>query len=287
MSIEPDEVERAVYDGRARVGYGPRTEEKLLKYLKAATRYVSRKTSILDRDPLAAVDLPSVPEPDTDRLVYTASEVPLLTKPTTGFDWRVTLSSNIAADTGRRIGAIRCLALGDVAVEPGRVWLRFRNETDKSKRTSSVPVSEQTADLILQALERLEVQSGGWLLPGGREGSVRSAGIPWGGTDATGAAGPIRKLHEAEETLKIDRVPWRGYHGIKRAHVTVSWGIAGGDAAKADDLTGNTSPDVLRRHYSKARTAGKIEHMERIRATFSEGAIPEGIPEKRRARKVL
>lgn len=88
------------------------------------------------------------------------------------------------------------------------------------------------------------------------------------GQDDTGSAGPIRKLHEAERALGIAPVKGRGYHGIKRAHVGASWETAGGDAAKVGDLTGNSSPDVPRRHYRKAKSSKVAKHMRQVRARF-------------------
>ena len=67
-----------------------------------------------------------------------------------------------------------------------RIWLLFRKETDKGRRESVVPVSEETAELILEALKRPEVQANGWLLPGGHEGSDHGSSVPWGGADARG-----------------------------------------------------------------------------------------------------
>ena len=282
VSITPDEVERTTADAATVNGWSDRTQQKLQKYLKAASRYGHVKLKKLPEDPLTAVDMADLDtQPSTDGLEYSAEEVALLCTPGPGVDWRVTLAANIAADVGRRIGAIRRLRCEDVSVGE-RIWLRFRKETDKGRRESTVPVSAETAELILEALKRPEVHAGGWLLPGGHEGSKRRAGVSWGGADATSSAGPIHKLHEAERLLGIDHVRGRGYHGIERAHVTVSWDEASGDAAKVGDLTGNSSPEVLERHYRRKQKASQAAHVDAVRARFKGGAIPWSDTQKTR-----
>jgi hypothetical protein len=67
---------------------------------------------------------------------------------------------------------------------------------------------------------------------------------------------------------------------VKKAHVTVSWEEAGGDAAKVGDLTGNTSHAVLERHYRKPPKAATEEHQDKIRARFSGRSHTEAIPAK-------
>lgn len=82
-------------------------------------------------------------------------------------------------------------------------------------------------------------------------------------------------------------VKGRGYHGIKRAHVTASWELSGGDAAKVGDFTGNASPGILRRHYREAKTPGRVAHMKHVRARFeganTDEAVPDAVPLKIRS----
>jgi len=309
-SITPDEMETEAQTKADAEGWTVRTHRKYLKYLKAAGRYGRRKAGLfpdMNTDPWEAVDLPTEAEADApedrerdepEELVYTDEEVARLCTPRPrkrvpdkkrkcgwrwegqGIDWRVTLACNIAADTGRRIGSIRQLKIGDVLVQPSRVWLRMWKSTDKGRKLGRVPVTTETAELILATLKRPEVQEHGWLLPGGHEGSKRGSHAPWGGFDITGSSGPIAKLHAAEELLGIPRVRCRAYHGVKKAHVTVSWEEAGGDAAKVGDLTGNTSHAVLERHYRKPPRAATEEHQDKIRARFSGRSHTEAIPQK-------
>jgi len=237
---------------------------------------------------------PAEPEVEPEELVYSDAEVSLLCTPRPrakvrdesarygwrweGVDWRVTLACNIAADTGRRIGSIRFLRTAHVTVQPGRMWLTFVGKSDKGRSRGRVPVTDTTAELVLAALERQEVQAAGWLLPGGHEDTTHGAHTPWGGFDVTGSGKPIEKLHKAEDLLSIPRVLGRGYHGVKKAHVSVSYELAGGDESKVQDLTGNSSVGVLRKHYRRPSREGTEQHQNNIRARFSEGGHTEAIP---------
>lgn len=42
--------------------------------------------------------------------------------------------------------------------------------------------------------------------------------------------------------------------------------------AKVGDLAGNSSPDVLRRHYRKAKSSKVAAHMRQVRARFSDAS---------------
>lgn len=88
----------------------------------------------------------------------------------------------------------------------------------------------------------------------------------------------LEKLHKAEDLLGIPRVHGRGYHGVKKAHVSVSYELAGGDESKVQDLTGNSSVGVLRKHYRRASREGTEQHQDNIRVRFSEGGHAEAIP---------
>ena len=154
-SITPDEIETQAQLKADAEGWTVRTHRKHLKYLKAAGRYGRRKAKLfpdMHTDPWEAVDLPTEAEQlepiapaeqEPEQLVYSSDEVALLCTPRPrtrvpdknreygwrwegrGIDWRVTLACNIAADTGRRIGAIRQLRAGDVLVQPDRMWLKM------------------------------------------------------------------------------------------------------------------------------------------------------------------
>jgi integrase len=288
-AITADEIETVAQARASQDGWTVRTHRKYLKYLRAAGRFGRRKAGLfpdLNVDPWASVDLPTEGQAPRERpvdsaeMVYAPEQVAKLCRTDPGVDWRVTLAANIAADTDRRIGSIRFLRTADVTVQPGRVWLTFAGASDKGRKASEVPVTADTFNLVLQALERPEVQAHGWLLPGGREGKLRGSSAHWGGFDITGSAGPIRKLHDAEDKLGIPRVKGRAYHGLKRAHVSASYEEAGGDETKVQRLTGNSSASVLRKHYRKHETGATEAHQDRIRARFSGGSHTEAIPSK-------
>jgi hypothetical protein len=128
--------------------------------------------------------------------------------------------------------------------------------------------------LILAALERDRVQRWGWLFPGQR------AAVPLGGRDDTGSGVFAEKLHEAEAVLEIPHVKGRAFHGIKRRHVTVSGEEGGGDWALVGDLTGNTSPEVLRRAYRRQSERRMEDQVDRIWARFRGEATPGATPEE-------
>jgi hypothetical protein len=51
-------------------------------------------------------------------------------------------------------------------------------------------VTTETAELILEALKRPEVQEHGWLLPGGHEGSKRGSHAPRAASTSPARADP-------------------------------------------------------------------------------------------------
>lgn len=59
----------------------------------------------------------------------------------------------------------------------------------------------------------------------------------------------IAALHAAEEVVGVRTVPCRGFHGAKRLHVTKGLQVAGGDATRVGDVTGNVSEPVLKTIY--------------------------------------
>jgi hypothetical protein len=101
-----------------------------------------------------------------------------------------------------------------------------------------------------------------------------------GGLDVTGAAGPIRKLHKAEKSLEIPHVRGRGYHALKRAHVSAAYELTGGDESRVQDLTGTSTVAVLRRHYRMAGKEATERQLDRVRARSSRGGHTVAIPRK-------
>lgn len=228
---------------------------------------------------MSGVDVPAA-EPETEGLDYSANEAAALATPHPAIDQRVTLAASICCDTGRRIGAVRYLRAEDVILRDGRIHLRFWKSHDKGGKSSTVPVSNATAELILEQLETDRTKRWGWLFPGQR------AAVPLGGTDSTGAGTWAKLLHDAEEVLGIPWVKGRAWHGLKRRHVTLSGEESGGDWALVGDVTGNTSPEVLRKAYRRQSESRKVEQVDRIRARLDRAENGGDAPEMRQARNV-
>lgn len=247
-------------------GWKPRTHEALLKYLGAATSWGTHKAGLLQTDPLRALTLPTY-DTDTTSLIYDTRETSLLVTPHSEVDWRVTLACNLAYDTGRRIRAIcRVWAGGKRFDRASHIRVRqgvgmevyFEWSTQKNRKGAWLPISEESARLVAEALDRPEVKRTGWLLPGGRLGykdrphPARSSSM-------------IKKLHEAERVLGIEAVSDRGYHGIKRRHVTTSMEVANGDTTLVGDITGNRCRELLDRIYRQQQPDRMAKQVRGVR----------------------
>lgn len=251
--LTPSRVENLAGKAANRLGWSARTEQKYLKYLASAIRWGRRKARLYDSQPLMGLELPEVRSDTRDR-IYTKEEARKLLKPHPEVDFRVTLAANIACDTGRRLSAIRQLQKEeDLRMAEGRLFLRFPGETDKTGHGALVPVSRTTARLVADALERKIVQKSDHLLPAGREGYDEYNDKP------VGDSALIGMLHDAEETLGIEHVPYRAFHGLKRLHVTLGFEVSGGDTVLVGDVTGNVSAELLEQTYRQQDT-------DRIRA---------------------
>jgi integrase len=268
LSLTPSRVRKVAQEAGHRRGWKALTERKYLAYLVAAIGHALTQERMIREDPLSGIKLPDA-KADGAGLAYSEAEAGLLLTPHPEIDWRLTLAVNIEADTGRRAGAIRHLRTEDVSVRDGRIWMHFRGERDKRGHGALIPVSAKTAELVLDALEREEVRQSGWLFPGGHLGH-RSPDCRW--KKPIGAFDGL--LRKAERVLGIPHVEGRATHGIKRVHVTVSWEEAGGDAALVGDVTGNSSPEVLRTTYRQQSEQRKLMQVDRVRARL-EAARPE------------
>lgn len=297
--LTPALVSRKAAEEREQRGLSTRTEAKRLEYLRAASRWAYRKARKISEDPLRGIEMPDY-EPDNSRLVYSLAEARLLRQPHPEVDWRATLACNITLDVGRRLRAIRHLSIfGEVFLqsqssaelvelseteaegpvlefarrmraelqEPdpearGRVVLHFSMDTDKGKRGRFVPVSVPTGLLIADALERTEVWSSGYLLPGGR---LAYADEPQGpiGTKSIEDA-----LHQAEKVFGVPWVRGRAFHGLKRLHVTLSWELSGGDAALVGDVTGNRDSQLLQHIYRQLNQQRIADQVDAVRGAI-------------------
>lgn len=263
------DVVRIAANARRRGGHTARWDRKRLEYLRAAVRWGSDEARLYDTYPLRGLKLPEY-KPDTRELVYTPQEAMRLATPHPDVDWRVTLTASIICDTGRRIGAVLQIRRDDLVLVEGRLHVVFRAEFDKGRRTATVPVSEATALQIADALELSEVIESGCLIPEGRTGYTDPTFRPLNKHAATKA------LHRAEVTLEVASVLGRGWHGLKRRHVTTSWEEASGDAGLVGDVTGNVDAGLLRNTYRQVDTKRTTAHVDRVRRKLEEEADDEG-----------
>lgn len=266
--LSPAVVRKFAGEEARRLGVGPRWERKRLAAIRAAVIWGMDQAQLYDVNPLRGLEMPKY-EPETDELIYSPQETLLLVTPHPEVDWRVTLLSNIAADTGRRLSAMLSLTTEDILTDGDSFLLRFRKEYDKGNRTRLVPISEPTALLVADALERDLVKEWGWLFPEGRLDFDDARDKPWGPWAA------IDGLHDAEGALGITQVPGRAYHGLKRTNVTKSMEVSHGDVDLVTDTAGNVSASLIRLTYRKGNLKRTRKHVDAIRRGLEEDANPE------------
>ena len=274
-------VEGLASDAAEARGWSDRTEEKYLKYIQAATRWGKRKARLYEADPLAELELPEV-RYDTRKRIYTPAEARKLSTLHPKVDWRVTLVSALSVAHGRRASSIAHLWAGREGeeLEPDwvtvtlkvrdpvsgeerdveRMLLHYRAEYDKGGRDEWVPVPEQIRPVVEHALAQPQVQESGWLVPEGRLEFDDPRTKPMR-VDSL-----IEALHAAEEVLKIPTVAGRGFHGLKRLHVTKGLQVAGGDASRVGDITGNVSEHVLKTIYRQKELAQMVQQVDAVGA---------------------
>lgn len=273
-------IEAAAGNASDARGWSTRTEAKYLKYIAAATRWGRRKARLIDEDPLLGLELPEV-RSDTRRRAYAVEEARALMAPHPDVDWRVTLAFALAAVHGRRISAILHLWAGREGDEQEpdwavlsvqvqrigaapetveRMFLHYRAEYDKGGRDEWVPVPETVRPLIAAALDRPEVQASGWIFPEGRLGFADARDKPMRPESI------ISALHAAEATLGLRTIPGRGFHGAKRLHVTKGLQVAGGDATRVGDVTGNVSEHVLKTIYRQKELGQMVQQVDGVAA---------------------
>lgn len=282
-ALPQTKVEAAAGNAADARDWSSRTEAKYLKYLAAATRWGRRKARLIDEDPLLGIDLPEV-HYDTRLRVYSVEEARKLMAPRDDVDWRVTLAFALAAVHGRRISSILHLWAGrdDSDQEPDwavleveiqqmgapprrveRMLLHYRAEYDKGGRDEWVPVPPAVRPLIEEALQRPEVQTSGWLLPEGRLDFSDTRDKPMR------AESIIAALHAAEKAVGVRTVPGRGFHGAKRLHVTKGLQVAGGDATRVGDVTGNVSEHVLKTIYRQKELGQMVQQVDGVAALLT------------------
>ena len=269
-------VEKLATERGRESGWGGRSHERHIRYLQSAFHWAWRKARIIDHDPLLGVECPAY-DSDTSGLVYSTEEVRRLATPHPEVDWRVTLTANLAWEHGRRVGAIsnirtrnRSAGVGSDLryTEGGWLMVRYGWATDKAKRGKWLPVSLGTQRLIEKALEHPDVIRTGYLIP--RELTNRAATI-----HHLESSDLITLLRDAEELLGIPYVAGRGFHGIKRRHVTVALKVSRRDLDLVGDVTGNQDRDILLEIYREEEEGPEMEH---VRAMHRQIGGNEPVP---------
>ena len=270
--LTPAEIQRVAREAADRRGWGPRTERKVLAYIRAADRWAATKARLYPAPELRGMDFPPY-SPETERLIYTRTETPALLAGHPDADWRDTLAVSVAADTGRRISAILALRVEDVFADEGagQVLLRFRAQSDKAGRSALVPVSRPTAARLAAALLEGAVMDGGWIFPEGRLDYDDPRDKPRSKESA------LKGLHRLEELVGVERIPGRGFHGLKRTHVTAAMEVSHGDATLVGDVTGNADARLIQRVYRRGsvrRSAGVVDGVRRVLEAGEGAAEP-------------
>jgi len=166
------------------------------------------------------------------------------------------------------------LTVDDVVVgDDGAVVLHFRARHDKGGRSALVPISDDTVALLEAALSEQIVEASGWLIPEGRLDYQDARDKPWS------KDGAIKSLHRAERALGVSHVDGRGYHGLKRRHVTTAMEVASGDSALVGDLTGNRSRQLLENVYRKTSRSRMSDHVRAVRSALkARESLPQHLP---------
>ncbi len=246
---------RTVPEGK-RKSVGPRSAAKVLKTLRHVCRHaltVRRDgRPLIPFDPTQGLDLPTTKDPQ--RPVCDDATLEKLQKAARSHRVRtgggyvpspMPVLLTLAADTGRRIGAIVALRWDDWNPEAGTFGtLIWRADSDKLGRTTATPVTPSVRD----ALEAHRQETGGatgWIFPApGGEGHVTVSCVShW-----------FRKV---EKAAKIPHRRGFGWHTLRRAFATKRKGMSVQDVAA---LGGWKGTQVLQTLYQQA----DVDAMERV-----------------------
>jgi integrase len=245
-SGEIDARANRVSDPRKRRPVGPRAVQKALKVLRQACRfgahYRRRDGSfLLDADPTRGLELPSEANPTRvvaddelyEQLLSKADQVKM-----DGARSHLPELLILAADTGRRIGAIVQLRWSDWYPDEATYGaLRWRADADKLGKEWKAPVAPD----VREAIERLRRERPGlgdaFMFPAPRSGGhIR--------VDVAG-----RWLRKAEELAEIEHVKGFGWHSFRRMWASKRKHLSVKDVAAAG---GWTDTATLERCYQHA-----------------------------------
>jgi integrase len=157
----------------------------------------------------------------------------------------------VAAESGRRIGAVRQLRAGDLRLaetSPGAPFGRiiWPASTDKKGKMWSAPVSRALRERLLGVLRARGALSGdAYLFP-----SPRNSAEP------VGRETLAVWLREAERRAAVERLGHDTFHGLRRKWATERRHLPDTDVAAAG---GWASQNVMKRAYQRADDAGVLE----------------------------
>ncbi len=211
-------------------------------------------------------------------VAYEEWELDLLLQVVDEVDLRLSAAFRIAMDTGRRIDAILHIRTEDVEVET--VWtdsvgeielmrIRFRGENDKRRRTGWTYVTPATRQVVERLMQAEAVRASGWLFPNRQALTVKPLRREAKEIRPVNGEDFIDYLHKAElRTQEPVRraanggkfVEWkhgRGFHGIKRASVT----IQGSEARNLEVAAkqSGTSVQMLQARYHQDHKEDRAE----------------------------
>ncbi|HSH44402.1 MAG TPA: hypothetical protein VK966_00965, partial [Longimicrobiales bacterium] len=249
--ISPALVERAARAEASKRGWKARTQESYLRYIVDAFYYAQHRLKwITEPHNLSAVQFP---RGEQESLAYTTDQLQAILEHAPDVDLRAAGVGWIAANTGRRLNAIRTLKASTLRQGDGHSVITFPGRTDKARKTGeAVLVGEAERVLGLLAQSRA-VQATGLLFPSGDLSSEKPR-----------ARRPISRedlldwWHDAERAAGVPVVKGRGYHGIKRWFAT-----AMEDVGAAEKQSG-TSRAMLLGRYRQDELAPKVALAETL-----------------------
>jgi hypothetical protein len=268
LSSMIDGIEGAV----RRADWSPRTQQKYLKYLKAAMSFAQlKKKWIGEQHSLSALNMPS---PDPQAEAYATDEISRLLVAGAEIDLRCEVAMHLAYQALRRVDAILHLRVSDVRISPesSAIALRFASEHDKVGRKGVAWVAGDRAYNAIQALlQTPAVRASGLLFPAGPL------------SDRTKDRKPIRYeiardwLLAAETAAQVEHLPGRGWHAFKRRGATDAYRL---DMAAASHQAGTTE-ETLRTIYVQHDDGPKLALANALAGKVSNGDNGKGASEPR------
>ncbi len=156
---------------------------------------------LLKHNPCARYPYPKVQNQHRPRLSHERYEE--MREVAKEVDWRFDLALVLAHETGHRISAIRRLRWSDVDL--AACLVRWRAETDKTRKNHFTPLTECAAKALRGAQEQRAAIGDTWVLPSPTDDSK-----------------PISRYlmrdwwHRAEKIAELEHTPGLGWHGLRR-----------------------------------------------------------------------